>query len=317
MLNQSGLGLITGASLELIASDVLDHYRTYSLLEKLLSNPNKLQEHSEFQIEPQTRKLLIEKYYEFDDLVMRELLGKKLSSKHRKDLDEVAEKTKVALKRQFDNVKRVFKVVEEMPGSMVQNIQKSFFLPEELAKRYACVVFLACLRFETSKRRLQHMSFGAFKKCTEIIMDNWTYPYQPNTEYFDTEMDKEFLTDLRDLRILSEKEKEHKHLVCTSLRPTFLQKSYSELETSFRLYSRAILGLAAALHRTREMRNLFIELSLIIELWKQGGWTMQDLELFLNAFTRCALELDIREEDFKRTWERYMKVITPCFLIMY
>lgn len=60
-LNQSGLGLSTGAPLELIASDVLDHYRTYSLLEKLLSNPNKLQEQSTFQIEPQTRKLLIEK----------------------------------------------------------------------------------------------------------------------------------------------------------------------------------------------------------------------------------------------------------------
>lgn len=116
-----------------------------------------------------------------------------------------------------------------MPGSMVQNIQKSFYLPEELAKRYACVVFLACLRFETSKRRLQYMNFNAFKRCTEVIMNNWTYPFQcmlpidshstvlnflcdfaANTEYFDTEMDKEFLTDLRDLRILSDKEKEHK-----------------------------------------------------------------------------------------------------------
>ncbi|KAI4454789.1 acidic fibroblast growth factor intracellular binding protein [Holotrichia oblita] len=319
-LNQSGLGLITGASLDLIASDVLDHYRTYSLLEKLLSNPNKLQEQLEFQIEPQTKQLLIEKYYDFDDVVMRELLGKKLSSKHRKDLDEVAEKTKVALKscrRQFDNVKRIFKVVEELPGSMVQNIQKSFYLPEELAKRYACVVFLACLRFETSKRRLQYMNFNAFKRCTEVIMNNWTYPFQTNTEYFDTEMDKEFLTDLRDLRILSDKEKEHKHLVCAALRPTFLHKSYNELELNFRFYSRAILALAAALHRTREMRNLFIELAQIIELWKQSGWTTQDLESFLNAFTKCALELDIREEDFKRTWERYMKVITPCFLIMY
>jgi hypothetical protein len=55
------LGQLTGASLELIASDVLDHYRTYSLVEKLLSNPNKLQEQLAFQIEPQTRQLLIEK----------------------------------------------------------------------------------------------------------------------------------------------------------------------------------------------------------------------------------------------------------------
>ncbi|XP_031334514.1 acidic fibroblast growth factor intracellular-binding protein-like [Photinus pyralis] len=61
ILNQQGLGQQTGASLELIASDVLDHYRTYSLLEKLLTHPSKLQEQLAFQIEPKTQQLLIEK----------------------------------------------------------------------------------------------------------------------------------------------------------------------------------------------------------------------------------------------------------------
>lgn len=61
ILNRRGLGEATGASLDLIASDVLDHYRTYSLIEKSLSNPNKLQEQLAFQIEPQTRQFLIEK----------------------------------------------------------------------------------------------------------------------------------------------------------------------------------------------------------------------------------------------------------------
>ncbi len=30
------------------------------------------------------------RYYELDDVVVREVLGKKLSSRHRKDLDEVS-----------------------------------------------------------------------------------------------------------------------------------------------------------------------------------------------------------------------------------
>lgn len=38
------------------------------------------------------------RYYEIDDIVVREFLGKKLSSKHRKDLDEVSEKTSIAIK---------------------------------------------------------------------------------------------------------------------------------------------------------------------------------------------------------------------------
>lgn len=54
--------LTTPVSLELIASDVLDHYRTYSLLEKLMYSPVKLNDQPAFQLEPQTKKLLIEKY---------------------------------------------------------------------------------------------------------------------------------------------------------------------------------------------------------------------------------------------------------------
>lgn len=51
----------SGTTIELIASDVLNHYRTYSLLERLLHNPPKLAEQLAFQIEPQNKQLLIEK----------------------------------------------------------------------------------------------------------------------------------------------------------------------------------------------------------------------------------------------------------------
>lgn len=43
-------------------------------------------------------RCLPSRYYEFDDSIVREILGKKLSSRHRKDLDEVSEKTNVPLK---------------------------------------------------------------------------------------------------------------------------------------------------------------------------------------------------------------------------
>lgn len=127
--------------MELVASDVLDHYRTYSLLERLLFAPTKLSEQPSFQLEPLSQQLLIEKYYNLDDTVAREILGKKLSSRYRKDLDEVADRTGIRLKschRQFDNVKRIFKCVEELPGSVTNNIKQNFMLPDELA-RYAPV----------------------------------------------------------------------------------------------------------------------------------------------------------------------------------
>lgn len=87
--------------------------------------------HTELQI------FLSFRYYEFDDVVIRELLGKKITSKSRKDMDEVAEKTGITLKscrRQYDNVKRVFKVVEDLPGSLAANIKQHFLLSDDLAK---------------------------------------------------------------------------------------------------------------------------------------------------------------------------------------
>jgi len=106
-------------------------------------------------IDESTKERLIESYYDLDGLLCREIVGKKLSSRLRKDLDEICEKitsidrnassyggnmTGLRIKsarRQFDNVKRVFKTIEEMAGDYVTNIKiqvKYFYLH--------CILFL-------------------------------------------------------------------------------------------------------------------------------------------------------------------------------
>lgn len=47
---------------------------------------------------------------------------------------------------QFDNLKRVFKAIEEMPGRLVPNIVNTFCLSKELAEKYAAIVFLGSFR---------------------------------------------------------------------------------------------------------------------------------------------------------------------------
>ncbi|XP_043680962.1 acidic fibroblast growth factor intracellular-binding protein isoform X2 [Vespula pensylvanica] len=355
ILQQRGICMQTNAPLDLVASDVLDHYRTYALLEKLLHTPTKLAtEQLAFQIEPQTSQMLIEMYYEFDDIVVRELLGKKLTSKSRKDMDEVSEKTGVTLKscrRQYDNVKRVFKVVEDLPGSLVTNIRQHFLLSEDLAKyieinfifnniifnrilyvynfiyiyiylkmyrRYAAVVFIACLRFEMSKRKLQFLTFPDLYHCANSMMVAWTYRCV-GSEYFDTDLDREFLVELAECRVLLENDKHHKHLVCIKLKPMLLERSYQEVDTNFRSYSRAILGIGCNLHRSRELRFFFLELvERCIEPWKQVNWSHTDLRNFLSVYTQCALDMDVlREIEIRDAFERYMTVVTCCLLRMY
>ena len=91
-------------------------------------------------IDESTKQRLIESYYSLDCVLCREIVGKKLSSRLRKDLDEICEKLASvdktvigsgsvaglrlrSARRQFDNVKRVFKAIEEMAGDYVTNIK--------------------------------------------------------------------------------------------------------------------------------------------------------------------------------------------------
>ena len=139
---------------DLVTSDILDQYRTFALIEKLLPCPAKLSEDWTFRMTEPTKVTLIEKFYDFDEVVLRAILGKKLSARSRKDLDEVSRKSGKSLKscrRQFDNFKRIYKTIDGMPGNMVVNIQNHFLLSERLAQKYTN--YMCYNRFELNKRR--------------------------------------------------------------------------------------------------------------------------------------------------------------------
>uniref|UniRef100_H2XXV1 Uncharacterized protein n=2 Tax=Ciona intestinalis TaxID=7719 RepID=H2XXV1_CIOIN len=120
----------------LLYSHVLDQYRLFSMVEPMVQVPTVLCTQLTYQISHKIQESLVSNYYELDDQVVREILGKKLSKGTRRDLDEVAAKTHKRLRfchRQFDNCKRIFKTLEDWPGSLLDNIQTKFLLPQELA----------------------------------------------------------------------------------------------------------------------------------------------------------------------------------------
>ena len=55
--------------------------------------PPRLKEQLIFQISDEDADKLIERYYQYDSQVIRELLGYKLTQRQRKDLDDISEKT--------------------------------------------------------------------------------------------------------------------------------------------------------------------------------------------------------------------------------
>ena len=90
-----------------------------------------------FQISDDITDKLIETYYEYDSIVIREILCHKLTHRQRKDLDDISEKTGVRVKscrRQFDNLKRIIRTIDEMRGPLIKNIIENFCLPIKIAE---------------------------------------------------------------------------------------------------------------------------------------------------------------------------------------
>ncbi|KAI6053971.1 acidic fibroblast growth factor intracellular-binding protein isoform X1 [Ictidomys tridecemlineatus] len=325
---RSGILEQTGATAAVLQSDTMDHYRTFHMLERLLHAPPKLLHQLIFQIPPSRQALLIERYYAFDEAFVREVLGKKLSKGTKKDLDDISTKTGITLKscrRQFDNFKRVFKVVEEMRGSLVDNIQQHFLLSDRLARDYAAIVFFANNRFETGKKKLQYLSFGDFAFCAELMIQNWTLgavgeaPTDPDSQVddMDVDLDKEFLQDLKELKVLvADKDllDLHKSLVCTALRGKL--GVFSEMEANFKNLSRGLVNVAAKLTHNKDVRDLFVDLvEKFVEPCRSDHWPLNDVRLFLNQYSASVHSLD----GFRHPtlWDRYMGTLRGCLLRLY
>jgi hypothetical protein len=85
-------------AVELLKYEIFDQYRTYDILNHYIRFPQLLGEQTMVQLDADTQAFVIHKYYELDDGVVREMLGKKLA-KNRKDLDEISEISKCSLQR--------------------------------------------------------------------------------------------------------------------------------------------------------------------------------------------------------------------------
>lgn len=123
-------------ALSLVRNQIANQFRLFESLEHYLHRPKNFVEQYVVPIPLEIKKFMVERYYCFDESVIRELLGKRLNARSRKDLDEVSEKTKISLtscRRQFDNLKRIYKRVEDVDGDLIGTIMRKFLLPQNLA----------------------------------------------------------------------------------------------------------------------------------------------------------------------------------------
>ncbi|CAH0477538.1 unnamed protein product [Peronospora belbahrii] len=165
---------------ELLWRDTVDQYRLYDKLEHYMSQPNLFRSQLLFQIPPSQKYYMVERYYMRDADVDRWLLGKKLSGRLEKDLDDVAEcsgRTLKCCRRHVENLRRVYSVVEErnFHGLLCHAVSEHFLLSEQLASKYACLLFIMHTRFQVHP---QHSDTGFLtwldlRFVAVLLMTHW------------------------------------------------------------------------------------------------------------------------------------------------
>ncbi|VDP98067.1 unnamed protein product [Trichobilharzia regenti] len=209
---------------DMLAAHVRDHFAQFTLLEMGLRHPDSfMQDCAYHQLTPETRKQLIHMYYSLDESFLRELVGRRLSNKSRREIADIAEKCELQLrscKRQFDNLSCVARRTEDLPGRLIDNIKNCFLLPERLAECYAAVIFITSNRYVSF---LLQMNTG-FNRIPPAAV--WVGRFVIRS-----------LTELQARIILT------------------------NLEPNFKPISKAIINLACGLSHAREMRDFFLDIN--------------------------------------------------------
>eukprot|EP00045_Choanoeca_perplexa_P012681 m.139729 g.139729 ORF g.139729 m.139729 type:complete len:345 (+) comp16097_c0_seq2:90-1124(+) len=229
----------------LVEGDTRDNYDMFASLEPYLKAPLSLFRQPLFALSSRAHEELIAGYYSYDNAVMAEILDNPLSRGSRKDLDEVADKTGVTLKscrRQFDNLRRVYKFAEANQGELVALIANEFALHEALARQYAAMVFISDNKLAIQKKALNNVTLPTFLTCAQAMFTRWTTPTMQ------LDLDKSFLLHCHELRSVS-----LDHL--DDFKSHFASKQAIPAEVMQALLS--TFSLAAGFSHTRDWRDAF------------------------------------------------------------
>lgn len=191
----------TKFTLQQVTQVVLTQYRNFEMLEGFLNHPRVLNTQMIFSLNKTTKVSLIQSFYGLDSRVVRELLGKKLSHRIRKDLDLVAAKTSTSVlgcRRMFDNLKRVSKKVEDaQTNDIVGVIMNNFLLKRELASQYLHIIFLNHYRIDTTKRKLVLIKFQDYEYVASVFLQYFSGTANPLEE-----LDPSISEDSRSLKTI-------------------------------------------------------------------------------------------------------------------
>lgn len=306
-----------------VRDDTLDQYCTFSHLRSHFFNPSNFVSNELVQLLPSIRHSLVRKYYEFDESIMREFIGQKLSpDKLRKDyLDGISERIHAPLscvQRHFDNLCTIMKFVKENTIPLQQQqlsipslIQDRFLLSEPLSITYSRMIFICHHRFDTTKRKLKDLSFNDFMHFVSITEREWTVPNK-------LDLDLTLLNDLKEIRtMLSDREmmEEYRIALVKNLTGRISQEKLSRL-SQHKFFIKVLLTIGMELSQPKQLRDFFIDIieKIGLKLVNNCECSPNDVRIVFDAHIQAFESISDVQKHFSRSWSHHMTVIRSCLL---
>eukprot|EP00735_Rhodelphis_limneticus_P004256 TRINITY_DN15827_c0_g1::TRINITY_DN15827_c0_g1_i1::g.22587::m.22587 TRINITY_DN15827_c0_g1::TRINITY_DN15827_c0_g1_i1::g.22587 ORF type:complete len:374 (-),score=27.45,sp/Q9JI19/FIBP_MOUSE/32.69/2e-56,FIBP/PF05427.6/1.9e-73 TRINITY_DN15827_c0_g1_i1:119-1240(-) len=305
------------SALQMVQDDTLDHYRTYDQLEHYLSEPRLFLSQTVFDLPLQVRRIIIERFYGFEDRLMKEFLAKKLSSKVRKELEDIGDKHGVRLqscKRQFENARRIVKYLKDIDFQpLLKTIESIFCISPELCARYARITFLWFHRFEIQRKKVQFLEYSDLDHFAATMMVNWT-------DGASVELDPIFLDDTHSIKgLLSERDLVDSYRTLVRQRFTLESDRSQRLDNKFSSILRVLLNLSADLSKAKELKDFTVDIvEKIGEKFVSLPFRKDEVAQFFKALYEAFTELEPPAlKRYQNSWLRFLNGVLACLLPIY
>ena len=190
-------------------------------------------------------------------------------------------------------------------------------MSKSLSEKYAALVFAALFRIELGKKKLAFLTFDQVKVVSLMLVNDWG----DKDESSEPTLDREFLSSLKDLKVLLDKEKEHRSAVLARLNSSseLGQAVLTDLEANFKAITRSLIGFAQLLASSKEIKEVFVQLvEKPIEAFKSISASFATVDLFLRAYVDVIKDNDVLlDSDTKILVGKFMRTLRPAILAIY
>lgn len=198
------------------------------------------------------------RYFSLEEAVVRELIGRRLVGKTRRDMDDISKRTMVPLasgRRQFDNLCAVMKTIEESPSNLFTLVKRKFLLPPELIRCYVGALFLNHHQIDVnSQPTVEGIALDVVLECTNAIIRCWS------VDKCSLAFDPAIAHDMRDLKAaLWNTQSEWTNIILNRVSEDMKMRLASAESVIVRIIQSA-LQIGSGLVNTREVRDLLVDI---------------------------------------------------------